>query len=377
MAGPDRVDGSSDSAAACTPTEDAQSGAGSLAGRAAAWPKLTKLYRQNSNIPAQHSKKRKVTLSQALSPPYVAALTACSPFYPQGFRRTLRRHLDNEFVEIVMVTLVIFYIVTILMDRAIFDVLEFVDISYRSDDPILTLPMRRAWDRSFWVVDMVFLTIFLVELILRVYAVSTIYLRNPLNVADGLLVLVSYVLSLYVTSFIWGERDVSESARRAWDVIKIARITRLFRLVPACIKVKERSATHLIPDPSPNPSCSPSPNPNSNLDHQGARALSQQFDRAQAPAVRKVGLASGACVGDPKEAQALRRAGEYETEAHTVHTSSPVRMHLLLCACIPSCAHAVRELTECALWYRCQRSRKSPLHHGYDRLGRALFGLCG
>ena len=108
-----------------------------------------------------------------------------------------------------MATLVVLYIVVILLDRAIFDVLEFIDLSYRSDatDWVLTVEYRRSWHRSFWVVDLVFLTAFMLEIVLRIVVGSTRYFRHPLFAIDATLVLGSFVLSLWVLPFLWLSDD--------------------------------------------------------------------------------------------------------------------------------------------------------------------------
>lgn len=49
-----------------------------------------------------------------------------------------------------------------------------------------------SWSRVFWLVDLIFLSIFLVEICLRVYAWGSTYLRDWLNVIDAIIVMASF-----------------------------------------------------------------------------------------------------------------------------------------------------------------------------------------
>lgn len=49
-----------------------------------------------------------------------------------------------------------------------------------------------SWSRVFWLVDLIFLSIFLVEICLRVYAWGGTYLRDWLNVVDMIIVMASF-----------------------------------------------------------------------------------------------------------------------------------------------------------------------------------------
>ena len=52
-----------------------------------------------------------------------------------------------------------------------------------------------SWSRVFWLVDLIFLSIFLVEICLRVYAWGGTYLRDWLNVVD-----ITYTQEITVSS---------------------------------------------------------------------------------------------------------------------------------------------------------------------------------
>ena len=181
------------------------------------------------------------------------ASAAVAPQRRPPARKWLRRLLVHENVDVVMAVLVVVYIVIILIDRATLDILEYVDNSRLDSDPNyepqFTLAMRRAWLQAFWVVDISFLTFFLFECALRVYADTQRYLRSPLNVVDLVLILLSFAISLWVAPLVWGAwsgPDQEQSSRvnsAQVFLLKIARITRLFRLVPACIRVQETRAT--------------------------------------------------------------------------------------------------------------------------------------
>ena len=51
-----------------------------------------------------------------------------------------------------------------------------------------------TWTRTFWVVDLIFLSIFIIEICLRLYAWGLTYLKDILNFVDMLIVGISFVM---------------------------------------------------------------------------------------------------------------------------------------------------------------------------------------
>ena len=87
-----------------------------------------------------------------------------------------------------------------------------------------TGPVARPLHRAFWLVDAVFLTLFVAEIGARAYAFSGSgylrHLRNPFNAIDAVLVFVSYVLLWYVVPWLWTDRVRHDyrATRQAWEV---------------------------------------------------------------------------------------------------------------------------------------------------------------
>ena len=93
------------------------------------------------------------------------------------------------------------------------------------------------WQRIFWVIDFVFLTFFLIEIAVRVYAWGMTYLRDALNLVDFLVVLASFVM-LWVTLPYTMVGGSDSGLGNVLALLRTARFIRLIRLVVILNKLK-------------------------------------------------------------------------------------------------------------------------------------------
>lgn len=113
-----------------------------------------------------------------------------------SFRKKLRLFTDDRRVEGTTMVVVLLYFLFIMLD---FIVPELVfsaglggQVSLQYQQFIIT------WQRVFWFVDLIFLSFFLLEITVRVFAWGCAYLRDVLNLIDFLIVSVSFAM-LWVT----------------------------------------------------------------------------------------------------------------------------------------------------------------------------------
>ena len=121
----------------------------------------------------------------------------------KAWQFNVRRTLDSFRCEVVVITLVILYAVII-----------FVDLAYTA-----TLTEGDAgWDDAMRHCDIVLLTIFMVEIILRLFGFGLSYLRDCINAVDAVVVIASWVLTLLPPSMV---------SVLTW--FRVFRVMRLFR----------------------------------------------------------------------------------------------------------------------------------------------------
>jgi len=153
------------------------------------------------------------------------------PTGPVGrFRARLRVFLENLKVEFFTMGVVIIYMLLI-----------FTDLMLADDPNVDSEAKGKPWTNTFKYVDMVFLSIFTAELLIRLFAFGYFYCLAPLNTVDGLVVLISFGLQVRVRVRVSPNPDPN--------------------LDP---NAKPNSNPRPNPNPNPNPSPNPHPNPNPN-----------------------------------------------------------------------------------------------------------------
>jgi len=157
-----------------------------------------------------------------------------------SFRKKLRLFTDDRRVEGTTMVVVLLYFFFIMLD---FIVPEMIFSAGLGGE--ITIEYKRfviAWQRVFWFVDLIFLSFFLIEITVRVFAWGCAYLRDVLNLIDFLIVAVSFAM-LWVTleyTLFEGEGSGLESALA---LLRVFRVVRIFRLVILINKFKRTRET--------------------------------------------------------------------------------------------------------------------------------------
>ncbi len=94
-----------------------------------------------------------------------------------------------------------------------------------------------SWQRAFWIIDLVFLLFFLLEIAVRVYAWGTTYFRDTLNLLDFLIVFGSFVM-LWVTLPYTMSGGADTGLGTALTLLRVFRVFRIVRLVVILNKIK-------------------------------------------------------------------------------------------------------------------------------------------
>ena len=81
-------------------------------------------------------------------------------------------------------------------------------------------------DEVFYVIDMIFLTLFLVEITAKFFGLGMIYFKDALNAADSLIIFVSIVMTLLVLS-----TNILDAASGATSLLPLFKVIRLLRVV--------------------------------------------------------------------------------------------------------------------------------------------------
>lgn len=147
---------------------------------------------------------------------------------------------ETPKVELMTVALVLLYMVVIVSDIAIPDIFYFL---FECDDQL-----KDNWRKIFWVIDMGFLSLFMVELSLRVFAWGTLYFRDFFNVADAIIIIGSFAVSIIVFNDVFNTSTSGDTvATNTGRLTRLIRIVRVFRLLTALTKFqKNRGNSEVI-----------------------------------------------------------------------------------------------------------------------------------
>ena len=141
-------------------------------------------------------------------------------------------------MEGIIIVVVLLYFLFICLDFAV------PEIVFSSHNSIFTDEYQefiQGWTLMFWIVDLVFLTIFIVEITVRVYAWGLSYLRDVLNFVDAVVVFVSFAMlfaTMDLTIYGGAGQSNANGADSARAILRVFRIVRIFRIVIILNKIK-------------------------------------------------------------------------------------------------------------------------------------------
>jgi hypothetical protein len=160
-----------------------------------------------------------------------------------SLRQRLRILSEAPKVELATIGIVLIYLVIIVADIT---VPILADIA--TDDNPFTCDetVKKTWQKTFWTIDMCFLSFFMLELGIRVYAWGTLYFRDPFNTVDSVIIVGSFAFSIYVYDDVWNTEGES-GTHSASQITRLIRIVRVFRLLTALTKFhKNRANTEVV-----------------------------------------------------------------------------------------------------------------------------------
>ena len=103
---------------------------------------------------------------------------------------------------------------------------------------IRAVETKSLWDQIFIVVDWGFLTAFVIELILKLYAWGPVtYLKNCLDAFDAAVVTISYGFVIVFTSGIMDTCSAGSNAATIAALARLVRLVRIFRLMTVMNKI--------------------------------------------------------------------------------------------------------------------------------------------
>jgi len=144
---------------------------------------------------------------------HTTAFVAPGSTKKMSYRKKLRLFTDDRRVEGTTMVVVLLYFFFIMLD---FIVPEMIFSAGLGGE--ITIEYKRfviAWQRVFWFVDLIFLSFFLIEITVRVFAWGCAYLRDVLNLIDFLIVAVSFAMLWVTLEYTLFEGEVRGRAKLA------------------------------------------------------------------------------------------------------------------------------------------------------------------
>ena len=119
------------------------------------------------------------------------------------FRKRLRIFTEDRRVEGTIMLIVFVYFIFIVLDFTVPEIVQTIP----PNNGLFTQSYQDfiiSWTRTFWAIDLLFLSFFLIEIGLRVYAWGAkTYLGELINTLDAIIVLVSFALLWITLEFTW------------------------------------------------------------------------------------------------------------------------------------------------------------------------------
>ena len=201
-----------------------------------------------------------------------AGATTATEVQTLSFRLRLRGALESSRCEIGTLLMILVYGLLVLFDLGV----EGLDLD--------------AWNGLYLFVDAIFLTVFMIEIILRLYVFGPRYCSNVLNIADSFAISFSFVVTLLELAGVnlGGKDSENETLQKLAILLRFLRIGRLVTVMMRTMRTLEHMAESggndldlngnavpddatfsgeratLMPTPDPNPDPDPNPNPNPN-----------------------------------------------------------------------------------------------------------------
>jgi len=158
------------------------------------------------------------------------------PGAPQGststhkltFRKRIRLFTDDRRVEGTTMAVVLIYFVFIMLDFIVPEMYFSAGLEGQVTKSYKQFTIR--WMRTFWFIDLTFLSFFLIEIGVRVYAWGWQYMKDILNLIDFVIVAVSFAM-LWVTLEYTLEGGEDTALGSVLALLRVFRIVRIFRLI--------------------------------------------------------------------------------------------------------------------------------------------------
>jgi len=139
-------------------------------------------------------------------------------------RKKVRKFLEKLYVEVVIISVVMLYAIVIFAQLIV------------SDDE-----MSPEMLEFMTTVDIVFLTIFMVEILIKLYAFGMTFVKDAYNLVDAVVVIASFILTIIASS------DVGGAASDQASLLRILRLARIFRVILIMNKIqRSRESAHLL-----------------------------------------------------------------------------------------------------------------------------------
>ena len=149
-------------------------------------------------------------------------------------RKKVRIFTDDRRVEGFTIAVVLIYFAFIIVDILVPELV--FSFGYNSKVIQEYKDFTIFWMRAFWMIDLLFLSFFLVEIAVRVYAWGMTYVRDLLNMIDFAVVLVSFVM-LWVTLPYTMSGGTDSGLGTALALLRVFRGVRFLRLVVILNKI--------------------------------------------------------------------------------------------------------------------------------------------
>ena len=134
------------------------------------------------------------------------------------WQRATRLIFDSFAAEVLVISLVVLYAIIIFADLAYTAAREETTVSNSSSVEVVEDSAAARWDEAMKNVDIVLLSVFMLEIMLRLFGFGIEYLKDCINAVDAVVVLFSWIIVLLPTSL---------SAGVSW--FRLFRVVRLFR----------------------------------------------------------------------------------------------------------------------------------------------------
>jgi hypothetical protein len=158
------------------------------------------------------------------------------------FRQPMRKVFDNIKTEFFVTALVLINMALLLVDMMVTDESAKCGMHGNSTairectDLFAVEPFQVQWTNAFQFIELAFLSLFTVEILLRLYAYGHTYFFDVLNSVDAIIVIGLLIVQIFVL--------VTVSTSAGFSFLRIIRLIRLVRLFVVMNKVQKASRAY-------------------------------------------------------------------------------------------------------------------------------------